>query len=145
MIRRPPRSTRTDTLFPYTTLFRSREPALCGPVLFRPASGAGTREGVMRCPFHGSMTTRSRDRAVPAPPRPFGLRLPLLLLVLLSLAACVSTPPPAAPAPAPLVPVCIAGFRAAYLDPGPAPNLSRIAGQGLRAQWMDPSSPSPTF
>src|SRR3546814_17847367 len=24
MIRRPPRSTRTDTLFPYTTLFRSR-------------------------------------------------------------------------------------------------------------------------
>src|SRR3546814_20998387 len=33
MIRRPPRSTRTDTLFPYTTLFRSRhrliEPRLC--------------------------------------------------------------------------------------------------------------------
>src|SRR3546814_15166644 len=27
MLRRPPRSTRTDTLFPYPTLFRSREPA----------------------------------------------------------------------------------------------------------------------
>src|SRR3546814_9608082 len=27
MIRRPPRSTRTDTLFPYTTLFRSAVPA----------------------------------------------------------------------------------------------------------------------
>src|SRR3546814_6881264 len=27
MIRRPPRSTRTDTLFPYTTLFRSRTPS----------------------------------------------------------------------------------------------------------------------
>src|SRR3546814_19013704 len=27
MIRRPPRSTRTDTLFPYTTLFRSRDGA----------------------------------------------------------------------------------------------------------------------
>src|SRR3546814_8516563 len=27
MIRRPPRSTRTDTLFPYTTLFRSPNPA----------------------------------------------------------------------------------------------------------------------
>src|SRR3546814_9330331 len=27
MIRRPPRSTRTDTLFPYTTLFRSSEAA----------------------------------------------------------------------------------------------------------------------
>src|SRR3546814_11194501 len=32
MIRRPPRSTRTDTLFPYTTLFRSKVDALgrCG-------------------------------------------------------------------------------------------------------------------
>src|SRR3546814_10301552 len=29
MIRRPPRSTRTDTLFPYTTLFRS-QPHTCG-------------------------------------------------------------------------------------------------------------------
>src|SRR3546814_4087266 len=30
MIRRPPRSTRTDTLFPYTTLFRSnRRPSAC--------------------------------------------------------------------------------------------------------------------
>src|SRR3546814_19824720 len=35
MIRRPPRSTRTDTLFPYTTLFRSAErgqPVLVGTV-----------------------------------------------------------------------------------------------------------------
>src|SRR3546814_2048041 len=32
MIRRPPRSTRTDTLFPYTTLFRAlhRHPLACG-------------------------------------------------------------------------------------------------------------------
>src|SRR3546814_1248413 len=31
MIRRPPRSTRTDTLFPYTTLFRSvQKPAVSG-------------------------------------------------------------------------------------------------------------------
>src|SRR3546814_2333373 len=30
MIRRPPRSTRTDTLFPYTTLFRSRRRSCCG-------------------------------------------------------------------------------------------------------------------
>src|SRR3546814_2627917 len=28
MIRRPPRSTRTDTLFPYTTLFRSQRDGL---------------------------------------------------------------------------------------------------------------------
>src|SRR3546814_8167291 len=36
MIRRPPRSTRTDTLFPYTTLFRSREQ------LQLPRSGGGS-------------------------------------------------------------------------------------------------------
>src|SRR3546814_18243003 len=29
MLRRPPRSTRTDTLFPYTTLFRSNRKAPC--------------------------------------------------------------------------------------------------------------------
>src|SRR3546814_12602304 len=32
MIRRPPRSTRTDTLFPYTTLFRSTFKALASPI-----------------------------------------------------------------------------------------------------------------
>src|SRR3546814_11409124 len=37
MIRRPPRSTRTDTLFPYTTLFRSgREHALCWAIAASP-------------------------------------------------------------------------------------------------------------
>src|SRR3546814_17965271 len=52
MLRRPPRSTRTDTLFPYTTLFRSRPlhlaavalpvrglPDLCGAVLRRQRLG----------------------------------------------------------------------------------------------------------
>src|SRR3546814_6148055 len=38
MIRRPPRSTRTDTLFPYTTLFRSLARLLTGIV--RPTSGS---------------------------------------------------------------------------------------------------------
>src|SRR3546814_20323675 len=33
MIRRPPRSTRTDTLFPYTTLFRSALPPRWDPIL----------------------------------------------------------------------------------------------------------------
>src|SRR3546814_13544963 len=37
MIRRPPRSTRTDTLFPYTTLFRSGQG---GPSRDRPAMDA---------------------------------------------------------------------------------------------------------
>src|SRR3546814_4893751 len=36
MLRRPPRSTRTDTLFPYTTLFRSWTG---DAVLYRPSTG----------------------------------------------------------------------------------------------------------
>src|SRR3546814_2817972 len=51
MIRRPPRSTRTDTLFPYTTLFRSarlaRRPRLCGAV------GELSRVGRLRQRLHG--------------------------------------------------------------------------------------------
>src|SRR3546814_10636471 len=39
MIRRPPRSTRTDTLFPYTTLFRSRSDCRSGRG--RPNAGHG--------------------------------------------------------------------------------------------------------
>src|SRR3546814_13318737 len=49
MIRRPPRSTRTDTLFPYTTLFRSgrrhaaQDPArpLCRCYRLEPRAGSG--------------------------------------------------------------------------------------------------------
>src|SRR3546814_17019666 len=41
MIRRPPRSTRTDTLFPYTTLFRS--PAVLPTLqITAPAAATGT-------------------------------------------------------------------------------------------------------
>src|SRR3546814_6753138 len=36
MVRRPPRSTRTDTLFPYTTLFRSKRPRSPRPCASRP-------------------------------------------------------------------------------------------------------------
>src|SRR3546814_1287131 len=54
MIRRPPRSTRTDTLFPYTTLFRS--PILCRPedcfVKYIIASDSGG--GAMRSEEHTS-------------------------------------------------------------------------------------------
>src|SRR3546814_9007375 len=39
MIRRPPRSTRTDTLFPYTTLFRSVAYAKKNPTAVSFASG----------------------------------------------------------------------------------------------------------
>src|SRR3546814_3966058 len=52
MIRRPPRSTRTDTLFPYTTLFRSparsrdrnaRRPRGCRRAIARPAAAMTVR------------------------------------------------------------------------------------------------------
>src|SRR3546814_16128888 len=51
MIRRPPRSTRTDTLFPYTTLFRSpsggdSSGALSGCVSM-PVGLAAAREAVL--------------------------------------------------------------------------------------------------
>src|SRR3546814_2655127 len=48
MIRRPPRSTRTDTLFPYTTLFRSslRQPKK-GPSIESLAGAAAAIRGVV--------------------------------------------------------------------------------------------------
>src|SRR3546814_9544641 len=42
MIRRPPRSTRTDTLFPYTTLFRSDYEAIRSVVLQGQAVSTGS-------------------------------------------------------------------------------------------------------
>src|SRR3546814_3512357 len=45
MIRRPPRSTRTDTLFPYTTLFRSTE-SIAHPNFKKAFLRASAREAV---------------------------------------------------------------------------------------------------
>src|SRR3546814_9807802 len=55
MIRRPPRSTRTDTLFPYTTLFRSQHHhgGTRGPG--RRADGAARpRQDALRLPVHAA-------------------------------------------------------------------------------------------
>src|SRR3546814_5515814 len=43
MIRRPPRSTRTDTLFPYTTLFRSPQVRILPGAPLRNKAGHGAR------------------------------------------------------------------------------------------------------
>src|SRR3546814_5371570 len=48
MIRRPPRSTRTDTLFPYTTLFRSEESDLAGQRAARKIFAERMREVLAR-------------------------------------------------------------------------------------------------
>src|SRR3546814_7028750 len=49
MIRRPPRSTRTDTLFPYTTLFRSNRPGFQPEICKRFADQ-------LQCPAHQRRT-----------------------------------------------------------------------------------------
>src|SRR3546814_2785886 len=56
MIRRPPRSTRTDTLFPYTTLFRSRRG-------FPARSPARRREGRTRQGGSGAVGGRRQHAA----------------------------------------------------------------------------------
>src|SRR3546814_8513612 len=59
MIRRPPRSTRTDTLFPYTTLFRS----ICLTV-GRAHCRAGRRSGwrlAGHCSAHEQQDSHHRD------------------------------------------------------------------------------------
>src|SRR3546814_19019527 len=69
MIRRPPRSTRTDTLFPYTTLFRSRGRTRPPPRLHeRPARRRAGRDSDRRdmqpVPPDGvRRTLRPADRA----------------------------------------------------------------------------------
>src|SRR3546814_16114361 len=52
MIRRPPRSTRTDTLFPYTTLFRSADDRLVGIIFIADDIGAAGR--LRRARFGGA-------------------------------------------------------------------------------------------
>src|SRR3546814_14482918 len=58
MIRRPPRSTRTDTLFPYTTLFRSS------------ATFAAAEYGSVRRGLNHSSRRSSRNGKLPSPTPP---------------------------------------------------------------------------
>src|SRR3546814_14185261 len=77
MIRRPPRSTRTDTLFPYTTLFRSVL-RLCNTsqfVLFRHAGFIPASNPQRALPLEARWTSeqvrgdgRGRATCLPSPP-----------------------------------------------------------------------------
>src|SRR3546814_18291684 len=75
MIRRPPRSTRTDTLFPYTTLFRSRlwtdgaARALAERLVRRDADVPLDRRRAGRRD-HGAAADGARDAAVDRGHRP---------------------------------------------------------------------------
>src|SRR3546814_11852827 len=72
MIRRPPRSTRTDTIFPYTTLFRSAE-AAGGDGAARAAGarrgGGGARPAADPRGAPGAHGHGRWRRALPAEPR----------------------------------------------------------------------------
>src|SRR3546814_2862377 len=61
MIRRPPRSTRTDTLFPYTTLFRSPPEGHCRRHSLGQASGDRLHHPA--CRMGTEISGASRDRA----------------------------------------------------------------------------------
>src|SRR3546814_8345300 len=101
MIRRPPRSTRTDTLFPYTTLFRSPSDRLardphrpvgranhiawdphddagdCRHRLSRPAGGAGSRAAAddsRAAPYPGGPGAADRPASATALPLEPGRR-----------------------------------------------------------------------
>src|SRR3546814_11572662 len=60
MIRRPPRSTRTDTLFPYTTLFRSVDGRLRGGAQRQYLERRGAEEGARPPRFDLSVDQRYR-------------------------------------------------------------------------------------
>src|SRR3546814_9487638 len=62
MIRRPPRSTRTDTLFPYTTLFRSTERSPWIAVSSPAKTGFGGGAAVLR-PLLSSPSGLTRGRS----------------------------------------------------------------------------------
>src|SRR3546814_3861297 len=67
MIRRPPRSTRTDTLFPYTTLFRSEARTFRArmflPVYNRITSSAteAVHQLLLVCAHDGTCRSRSEE------------------------------------------------------------------------------------
>src|SRR3546814_15317090 len=60
MIRRPPRSTRTDTLFPYTTLFRSQQQPVIGHEAVR--RSLGTSSAVVSCVISANMVDFEEQR-----------------------------------------------------------------------------------
>src|SRR3546814_1613493 len=64
MIRRPPRSTRTDTLFPYTTLFRSEPIAttVAGEEPLRAANIMQAKTPAMASPPRNEPTTAMEKR-----------------------------------------------------------------------------------
>ncbi|HEY9253029.1 MAG TPA: ectonucleotide pyrophosphatase/phosphodiesterase [Stenotrophomonas sp.] len=72
---------------------------------------------------------------------------PAFAALLALLPSACATSPTASPVPSrpQLLLISIDGLRADALDWGITPTLSRLAAQGVRAQWMNPSYPALTF
>src|SRR3546814_13812960 len=77
MIRRPPRSTRTDTLFPYTTLFRSwkRARPSASPIVTRHGRRAGGVFTGAVAAYMAIMETTHLGKPAPMPASPEAARL----------------------------------------------------------------------
>ncbi len=73
------------------------------------------------------------------------IRLPALIALIALLSTACASKPPVHEGPAPVLLVSIDSFRPDYLDRGITPNLARLAREGVRARWMQPSYPSLTF
>src|SRR3546814_11341468 len=126
MIRRPPRSTRTDTLLPCTTLFRS--------------GGAGERAGSRHCrgdcPDSAAVPVLHTGTAGTTPPPPARVR-----------AVLHSCPPPHTPRPAGCPPRTPCGgrrppvLRGERRRPRPARSEERRVGKGVGRQGRSWGSP----
>src|SRR3546814_1462697 len=112
MLRPPPRSTRTDTLFPYTTLFLSRHQTRAGIVV----AGVGTARwrgrtmALSKRAYEGRAARRAVTRTSAC----------VLALVTATAAQAQETPPPADADAAPADIVVTANKRAESLSIGRA-------------------------
>src|SRR3546814_19413519 len=120
MIRRPPESTRTDTLFPYTTLFRSLGGDNLGDLDLTPAQEAAVSDAV------------SADRSGPLPEDPnlfvHVYNPPLRLLIVGAVHISQA-----------LVPIAsLAGYEVVVIDPRKAwASAERFPGVRLVDDWPD--------
>src|SRR3546814_13434422 len=93
MIRRPPRSTRTDTLFPYTTLFRSKTAPILENFEFgrREPVGKAQRDHHEETGDREEQTEEAREPAAAEPPH-LGVRFEVAHQVVQIITLCHVAP-----------------------------------------------------
>src|SRR3546814_2795822 len=68
MLRRPPRSTRTDTRFPYTTLFRSVRRSWKGPLILKGVLDVEDARAAVSCDADGIVVSNHGGRQLDSAP-----------------------------------------------------------------------------